>query len=60
MFKNIWSFPKFFLGVDGDGSTPPPGTPPPAAPTITAESIGALKDDGFRAILPRSLRPSPT
>jgi hypothetical protein len=57
MFKHIWSFPKMFLGVDGDGA--PPATPPPASSAITAESVGALKDDGFRAILPKDIASKP-
>jgi len=54
MFKHIWSFPKFFFSF-ADGDTPP-ATPPA---TITAESISALKDDGFRAILPKDFAAKP-
>lgn len=66
MFKHIWSFPKFFLAADGDGGAGGAGagaggdagggSTPPA---ITAESLGALQGDSFRAILPKEFAAKP-
>ena len=61
--KKFWAFLVSCLtnerGEVPVGGTPDPATPPPAAPTITAESLGALKDDGFRAILPKDIAAKP-
>jgi hypothetical protein len=67
MFRHIWSFPKFFFATGGDGGAAGAGAgagtggdaAAPAAPAITAETLGALKDDGFRAVLPKDIAAKP-
>lgn len=63
LFKHIWSFPKFFLAADGDGGAGGAGGGAGGgsggAPTITAESVGALQGDAFRAIVPKEIAAKP-
>lgn len=69
MFKYIWSFPKFFMCVEGDGGAGAGaggagggaggGSGAPAAATITAESLSALQGDSFRGVLPKEIAEKP-
>jgi len=66
MFKNIWSFPKFYLcegeggaGAGGAGGGAGGGSGAPAPATITAESLGALQGDSFRSVFPKEIAEKP-
>lgn len=69
MFKHIWSSPKFFMCVDGDGGAGAGaggagggangGSGAPAAGAITAESLSALQGDSFRGVLPKEIAEKP-
>lgn len=68
MFRHIWSFPKFYLcegeggagaGGAGGGAGSGSGAPAASATAITAESLGALQGDSFRAVMPKEIAEKP-
>lgn len=54
MFKKLFPFFRFYL-AEGEGDPGSGGNPP----AITAEAVGALQGDAFRAVLPKDFAAKP-